>query len=141
MSTANRLLSEDAEFIRQFETCTLPKEQFHHQDHVRLVWLYLARFPVMEVLNRFSEGLKRFATANGKSSLYHETITWTFVFLIHERIARLGQNHNWDDFAAANPDLLQWPNSLLKSYYRDETIKSELARRSFILPDRPPASQ
>src|ERR1700730_19414023 len=31
----------DQEFIRRFENCTLLAESFHHQDHVRLVWLYL----------------------------------------------------------------------------------------------------
>src|SRR5262245_25424280 len=103
MSNVNHLFPKDEEFIRQFEDSTLPAEQFHHPDHVRLVWLYLGRFPVMEVLNRFSEGLKRFAAAKGKSGLFHETITWAYVFLIHERIARLGHNHTWKEFTDANP--------------------------------------
>ena len=56
---------EDQEFIERFEACTLPAENFHHEQHVRVVWLYLQRYPVLETLNRFSESLKRFATANG----------------------------------------------------------------------------
>lgn len=78
----------DEEFIRDFEACTLPAERFHHQEHVRVVWLYLLRYSVLETLARFSEYLKRFAAANGQATLYHETISWAYVFLIHERMAR-----------------------------------------------------
>ena len=42
---------------------------------------------------------------------------------------------DWEDFAAANPDLLDWPNNILKSLYREETLQSERARRFFVLPD------
>ena len=65
----------DEHFIRDFEACTLPAERFHHQEHVRVVWLYLLRYSVLETLARFSESLKRFAAANGKATLYHETIS------------------------------------------------------------------
>ncbi len=127
---------EDEEFIRRFEACTFPAEQFHHPEHVRVVWLYLHRYPLLETLVRFSESLKRFATANGKPNLYHETITWSYVFLINERMKRNGQTHSWEDFAAKNADLFDWKNSILKSYYREETLQSELARRTFVFPDR-----
>ena len=124
------------EFIKQFEACTLPTESFHHRDHVKLVWLYLQRYPVLETLVLISEGLKRFAAANGKDNLYHETITWAYVLLIHERMQRAGRKQRWEDFAAANPDLFDWQNSILKTYYREETLRSELARRVFVFPDR-----
>lgn len=130
----------DDEFIAAFEACTLPKEEFHHQDHVRMAFLYLSRYPVVEALRRFSESLKNFAAANGKPNLYHETITWAFLLLIHERIARSRQqegNHpGWNDFAHDNPDLLNWKENILKKYYRDETLASELARTTFLLPDQ-----
>ncbi|MFN7948582.1 MAG: hypothetical protein U0Z53_24730 [Blastocatellia bacterium] len=126
----------DQEFITQFEACTLPAESFHHPDHVRLAWLYLDRAPVLEALTRFTESLKRFAAANGKPGLYHETITWAFIFLINERRARFDRQHNWQEFAAANADLLDWQNNILKQYYRAETLGSEMAKRVFVMPDR-----
>ena len=125
----------DEEFIRNFEACTFPAEHFHHQEHVRVVWLYLLRYSVLETLERFSESLKRFAAANGKATLYHETISWAYVFIIHERMARSTHAQSWQDFMATNSDL-DWQTSILKSYYRDVTLKSELARKIFVLPDR-----
>jgi hypothetical protein len=127
---------KDDELIVQFEACTLPSGSFHHHDHVKLAWLYLQRYPLLETLVRFSEGLKRFAAAYGKDNLYHETITWAYVFLIYERVKRAGGKQSWEEFVAANPDLFDWQNSILKTYYREETLRSELARRVFVFPDR-----
>lgn len=130
----------DDEFIAAFESCTLSEQQFHHPDHVRMAFLYLLRFPALEAVQRFSASLKHFAAALGKPSLYHETITWAFLFLIRERMARWSQQSgsvpDWNNFAHQNPDLLTWNDGVLKRYYLEETLTSELARTVFVLPDR-----
>jgi hypothetical protein len=91
-------------------------------------------------MRRFSEALRNFAAHNGKPERYHETVTWAFLFLIREQMtrARLQNGHDptWDDFAATNPDLLNWENNILKKYYSEEILASELARTTFLLPDR-----
>lgn len=127
---------DDRAFLEAFESATLPESAFRHADHVRLAWLYLKRLPPAEALARFSEGLRRFAAALGKAGLYHETITWAYLLLIRERMERGGPAQSWQDFSAANPDLLAWKPSILGAYYREETLRSELARRVFVLPDR-----
>jgi len=126
---------EDDAFVTAFETCALPDQDFHHRDHVRLAWLYLKELPPAEALVRFSGGLRRFADAHGHPGLYHETLTWAYLLLIRERMAR-SENATFEAFAAAHPDLLTWKPSILASYYREETLGSELARRVFLLPDR-----
>jgi hypothetical protein len=133
-------MTTDAEFLMEFEAATLPADAFHHGDHVRLAWLYLDRMPPAAALARFSDGLRRFAGALGKPGLYHETITWAYLLLIHERRQRLGPHATFDDFARANPDLLAWKPSVLDCLYRPETLGSDLARRTFLLPDRAGAS-
>ena len=128
-------LSDD-EFVARFEDATLSTESFHHRDHVRMAFLYLCRYPALEAIQRFSVSLARFAAANGKPGLYNETVTWAFLFLIRERMARSGGNCNWEQFAAQNADLLSWENNILRRYYREGTLKSNLARSTFLLPDR-----
>ncbi len=130
-------LMSDEELIERFENCTLAGEGFHHRDHVRVVWLYLRGNSVPETLGRFSAGLKRFAAANGKPNLYHETITWAYVFLIHERMARNEDEQTWAAFVDGNADLFDWKDNILKSYYQEETLGSDMARKAFVLPDRP----
>ena len=135
MTEAPQALTDD-DFVARFEDCTLPNSAFHHRDHVRLAWIYVRRHPPLEALARFAGGLRRFATANGHPGLYHETITWAFLLLIRERMERGAAGSTWEDFAAANPDLLTWKPSVLDRYYRPETLGSELARRVFVMPDR-----
>jgi hypothetical protein len=126
----------DDEFVARFEDATLPNESFHHTDHVRMAFLYLRRYPALEALQRFSASLAKFATAKGKPGLYNETVTWAFLFLIRERMARSGGNQTWEEFAAENADLLNWENNILRRYYREATLKSNLARSTFVLPDK-----
>jgi len=40
----------------------------------------------------------------------------------------------WPEFVEANADLFDWKDNILKSYYQDETLKSERARRTFVFP-------
>jgi hypothetical protein len=126
----------DEELIERFENCTVSGASFHHPDHVKVVWLYLRGNSVLKTLSRFSEGLKRLAMANGKPNLYHETITWAYVFLINERMKRNGGEQSWVEFVGSNADLCDWNNSILKSYYQDDTLRSEVARRVFVFPDK-----
>lgn len=144
------------ELIQQFEEGTTPADTFHHADHVRLAFEYLRRYPALEALEKFSAALQRFAAAQGKAQRYHETITWAYLLLIRERQARAScvqascvetscvetscvqTSHleTWEDFAERNADLLVWKGGVLSTLYRQETLDSDLARRTFVLPDR-----
>jgi hypothetical protein len=125
----------DRELMDQFEEGTLPAECFHHREHVRVAFLYLTKYPVLEALQAFSKALRRLAEVRGKPQLYHETITWAHIFLIRERMARAGKNQNWGEFAISNPDLLVWKDGILTRFYRPETLASDFAREVFVLPD------
>ncbi|MEO6260843.1 MAG: hypothetical protein ABIP63_10850 [Thermoanaerobaculia bacterium] len=52
---------EERTFLQAFEDCSLPAAAFHHRDHVRVAWIYLQTFPLLEALNHFILGLRRFA--------------------------------------------------------------------------------
>jgi hypothetical protein len=126
----------DSEWMEDFESCTLPSDSFHHVDHVKMAFLYLRKYKPLEALGHFSSALTRFATAHGKPNLYNETITWAFLLLIRERIARTNFPQTWSEFSATNTDLLRWDDNILKKYYRPETLTSELAKRVFLFPDK-----
>jgi hypothetical protein len=128
----------DDELLRRFEDCSLPLDRFRHSVHIQVAFLYLCKHPVLDVLGRFPAALTRYAEAHGKLGLYHETITWAYILLIHERVQRAGHSQTWAEFAAANADLMTWSDSILKEYYRDETLHSELARKIFVFPDKAP---
>jgi hypothetical protein len=132
--TAGQRTISDEELIRDFEQATL--KSFHHADHVRAAFAYLCHYPAAEALKKFSTALRHFAAAQGRPHLYHETITWAYLLLIRERMARTSAAQTWDEFARQNTDLLEWKPGVLARYYRPETLASELARNTFIFPDK-----
>jgi len=121
--------------IAEFEEGRAPGN-FHHADHVRVAFAYVSDFPVLEAIARFSAALRRFAIAKGKPHLYHETITWAYLLLIHERMARNSCAQEWEEFSERNPDLLVWKGGILERYYSQGTLGSDLARQTFVFPDR-----
>ncbi len=123
------------EFIERFERGLEPSEEFHHADHVRLAFAYLCQHPVLAALEKFASALKRFAAARGKTQLYNETVTCAYFFLIRERMACCAGS-GWEEFARDNPDLLIWKDGILSRYYQEATLKSDLARNVFVLPDK-----
>jgi len=133
MTSATALTNE--ELVSEFELGRAPGE-FHHADHVRVAFAYIVQFPFLEAVEKFSAALKRFAQSKGKPNLYHETITWAYLLLIRERIARAGRIPTWEVFAARNPDLLVWKGAVLATLYCQETLDSDLAHHIFVLPDR-----
>jgi hypothetical protein len=124
------------ELIMQFECGTTRADSFHHADHVRLAFEYLRRYPALDALKRFADALQRFAAGQGKAHLYHETITWAYLLLIRERMARAGCTETWEEFVKHNPDLLVWKGGVLGTLYRQETLDSDFARHTFVLPDQ-----
>ena len=127
----------DQEIISRFESGSISASSFHHADHVRLAFAYLRTYQVLNALEKFSAALKQFAARHGKTQLYNETITWAYIFLIAERMARgSAKDSDWNHFAEQNPDLLVWKGGILTRYYEEATLKSDLARRAFIFPDK-----
>lgn len=128
--------AEDVAIVRAFEAGQEPPGGFHHREHVRVARWYLRQHSWLDAAAKFSATLRRFAAAQGKPDLYHETITTAFLLIIHERLYGADPAQTWTEFCAANPDLLVWKPSVLDRYYHRDTLASDRARRCFVLPDR-----
>ena len=132
------------DFVRQLEDCTLPLRAFDHRAHVQAGFAYLQRHGYAGGLAAMANALRRFAAHHGKHGLYHETVTAAFLALIHQRMAEdlaaLGQEIalagaqalDWERFAGSHPDL--FAHDLLARYYSKDTLRSDLARHCFVLP-------
>ncbi len=119
--------------LAEFENGDLDPNTFAHAAHVYVTWQLLDECALLDAIQRFAAALKRLTKAISQETKYHETITWFFVMLIAERKTA---TESWDQFAAANQDLISGSKSLLKQYYSEERLWSEQARRQFLLPDR-----
>ena len=132
------------ELIQALEECALAPAAFDHRAHVQAGFAYLQRDGYAGALSAMGRALRRFATHHGKPGLYHETVTAAFLALIHQRMAEDLIEHrtpvgldgarrlDWTSFAQRHPDL--FAPDLLARYYPQETLRSELARHCFVLP-------
>jgi hypothetical protein len=119
------------EELRAFANGALDPAKFPHAEHVRLGYEMLERHSFGEAVDRFSRGLKLLAAKAGRPQIYHETITVASLALINERRAR-GGPQDWAEFRARNADLLD--KRCLQNWYSAEQLASDLARRTFCLP-------
>jgi hypothetical protein len=119
------------EELSAFETGALDPAKFPHAEHIRLGYEILARYSFGEAVTRFACGLHLLAAKAGRPQLYHETITVAFLALINERRAR-GGPQSWSEFKANNADLFD--KRCLEKWYSAEQLASDLARRTFCLP-------
>jgi hypothetical protein len=78
--------------------------------------------------------LVAYAEHHGKPNLYHETITFAYLLLVHERMARTPHLTTWDAFTREHPDLLSWRGGPFFTLYPNEIVQDSAARAHFVLP-------
>ena len=121
--------------IDDLEQSRIEGASFDHEAHVYLAWLYLDRYPVTEAIERYTAALKRLTAKLGVPDKYHDTVTWFFMLIIAQRRIACA-DVDWTVFKEKNADLLSRENNVLNRYYSKETLATDAARQSFVLPDR-----
>lgn len=121
--------------IETFERGDIDVQQFNHEAHVYVGWLYLEQFTTTEAIARISASLKRITLNLGAPDKFHATITWFFMLIIAERRAA-NKEEDWCSFRRNNVDLFCRDDNVLSRYYSKESLQSEAAKKRFVLPDR-----
>lgn len=122
----------DDEFVTAFETCTLPREAFHHREHVRLAWAYLRRLTYADAARSMEGSIRRFAGHHGASGKYHHTLTLVWMRLVAASLAEDGGG-DFAAFLARYPDLLD--QSAPMRFYSAALLASDAARAGWVEPD------
>lgn len=130
---------DDDEFLAAFEACTI--EEFHHRDHIKVVYLYLRRYPLDEAIVKVRAGLQALAAAwgaptNDLEKGYHETMTQAWVRLVHLALSDCGAAECADAFCGQQPKLMQ--KTYLDLFYSREHLRTWEAKRGFVEPDLAP---
>src|SRR5438309_9487005 len=123
----------DTEIVRGFEGCTIPPASFRHREHLLVAWTYLRALPFAEAAARFATNVRRFADAHGAGAKYHETVTWAYMAILHERM-HASRELSFDELLAKNADLLDHEHGALRAHYDSAMLSSDLARAIFVLP-------
>ena len=124
----------DAEILTlvdRLERCLLPKEQFHHRDHLTIAVAYLYAADLDSAIDRMRSSLKRFAAHHRVTGLYHETLTQFWLLQVDKRLDRgLCLQHS-----VANIQEQLSDKNLAFEFYSRERIESREAKETWLKPD------
>jgi hypothetical protein len=128
-------MHSDCPELERFVRGEIDTSAFPHREHVRMAFEMLRRHDFAETVWHFSRTLRAMAAKAGKPQAFNQTVTIAFLSLIAERMERDGAA----DFAAfvrAHPEMLD--KSALSRWYRPDQLSTEIARRTFVLPEPAP---
>lgn len=133
-------MTDDEKFLAEFEACRWPLDQWHHQQHIRVAYLYLRRYSFDEAMSRFRERIKAYNAVHNvpdhPTSGYHETMTQAWMRLVYMTIFEYGPQETSERFYEQNPQLSQ--KKVLRLFYSPELFMSPRAKIEFIEPDLTP---
>src|SRR5580765_6172418 len=124
----------DAEILTlvdRLERCQLPKEEFHHRDHLAVAVVYLYAGDFDSAMDRMRASLKRFAGHHNVSGLYHETLTRFWLQQVQMRIDR---RLCLEESVRIVQEQITDKN-LAFEFYSRERINSQEARDKWLQPD------
>jgi hypothetical protein len=127
-------MTEHCTDLERFVRGETDPRMFPHGQHVRMGFELLRRHDFAQTAHLYSRAVRAMARRADRPEVFHQTITIAFLSLIAERM-QAGAPVNFTDFAAGNPDLFD--KSVLSRWYRPERLASDIARRTFVLPDCP----
>jgi hypothetical protein len=126
---------DDHDFVFAMENMRFPLAEFDHEAHLRLAWIYFRNKPLAEGMIAFRDTLQRCARHHGVTAKYHETITYIFLIVVHDRMT-IHPNDGWSSFRSRNPSLFNDWRATLAALYSQDVLDSERAKERFMLPEK-----
>jgi hypothetical protein len=121
-------------FLRNFEAHTL--HAFKLRDHIRMAWLYLRQDGWEQGSAQIRTGIQQFALAHHATSLYHETITRFWAYMVQNALEQNPAASEFSDFEVRHPHLFD--KTLIAQFYSSDLLYSPAARQAWVEPDIQP---
>ena len=135
---------EMAQFVKKFETCSLPRAKWNHEAHLTVALWYLYHYakPIATALIR--EGIQKYNLVHGivitDTSGYHETITLFHIWAIDRFLATADRTRSLAELV--DQLIEQYGNNrLLFEHYSGDCLNSWEARIRWVEPDLKPLDQ
>jgi hypothetical protein len=118
--------------LERFVRGEVDAANFPHREHVRMAFELLRRHDFAESAWLYSRALRLMTAKAGRPEAFNQTTTIAFLSLIAERVER-GGGPDFAAFARAHPEMLD--KRVLSRWYRPDQLATEIARRTFVLPE------
>lgn len=131
---------EDVAFKDRFEAGQIKPSEFHHREHLKLVYVYLCESSVQVANDRMRSSLTTFLKNNDvPASNYHETMTFSWTLAVKHFMVKAGPTASFNEFINVDDRLLD--TNIMLTHYERETLFSDKARLEFVRPDVEPIPQ
>jgi hypothetical protein len=117
--------------VDRLERCLLPKEEFHHRDHLTTAVVYLYASDLETAMDRMRASLKHFAAHHKVTGLYHETLTRFWLLQVDRTLDR----RECLEQSVKKIQDRHGSKNLVFEYYSRERIDSKEARETWLKPD------
>ncbi|MGI8908104.1 MAG: hypothetical protein ACR2IE_16645 [Candidatus Sumerlaeaceae bacterium] len=101
----------DHDFLAAFENTSLPLNQWHHREHLRVAYLYLCGNNWTAALQKMRYGVQQYNTAHAIAQSpaggYHETLTYAWLRLVQFVLEQFGAEINSEAFLDKHSQLLE----------------------------------
>lgn len=129
---------DDKALIEAFKSTQLPVNYFQrHRNHIRLAYIYLTQTGGYDAAYQtMSADLKSYFKnkhIDSESTGYHETLTVAWLRMVNHVLKNYGSAFNSTVFCDSQPHLLH--NSLMRLFYKRDTLYSAQAKTQFVQPD------
>ncbi|MCE7990491.1 MAG: hypothetical protein HEP71_00870 [Roseivirga sp.] len=124
----------DEEFLRQFTGCHLDPSIFSHEAHLRLAWINITKYGIVQATENIQSQLLKFVESVGDSDKYNKTLTIASMFVVNHFIQR-SESSNFPDFISEFSKLKTGLKSLISSHYSIDVFTSQKAKEEYLEPD------
>lgn len=134
---SNHSCLTDPEFEKQFKQTTLPSEDFTHEAHLRLAWIYLTKYGLQKATEKLCEEIRQFDQTHGDGTKFNQTVTVASAHTINHFIKR-SHAEDFSVFIGEFPRLLTHFKEIVQSHYSFDIFTDPECKTIYRLPDLQP---
>lgn len=135
MHDRSALAADDREFLSRFERGEIPRAEWGHHAHLRIVWLYLALHGPAKGSKVGLEAVRAY-NALCQKTCHHETMTRFWIAQAARDLARAPTGADFAAFLESSPRLQDL--HLCLEYYSRGRLFCDAARDGWVEPDLKP---
>ena len=126
----------DDEYAHRFEAMTFPPRLFSHEAHLRLAFIHIRKYGVVQAARNMQNQIKGLAIKYGATK-YHDTITVAAVHAVHH-FHQEDPELDFSELISKHSVLMTDFRGLLNSHYSYDIFTSEKAKETYQEPDVQP---
>ena len=124
----------DLEFEQQFQTCSFPAALFTHEAHLRLAWIHIKHYGVVQAEKNIVQQLQRYVAHLGAQDKFNMTLTVAAIKAVYHFKTK-ATSTTFNDFISEFPRLKTDFKALMACHYRRDIYHSKTAKKRFLKPD------